>query len=426
MNNLKNLLPNVQNPRRITDEKLKMMEKSLKKFGELNCFVFNRRSKQLLSGHQRQKVMLEGNIVIERRLDEPSECFTTAEGYVEYNGERFKYREVDMDDPTEKAANIAANRHGGEFDLSALNDWLNELDAMNVDMDLVGFTEEDLENLMASVTHVPPSGDPDHVPSLPKEPKTKLGDIYQLGNHRLMCGDSTNIDAVEKLMGGKKADMVFTDPPYGMFLDADYSSMSSKFKGSKGGNKYEDVKGDHADFTPDLINTVFASFPYCKEVFLWGADYYSELLPNKNAGSWIVWDKRGDESADKMFGSTFELCWSLARHKREIARIKWAGIFGMEKEHDKSRVHPTQKPVLLIEWFFEKWGNEGDVVADLYGGSGSTLLASEKSKRKAYLMELDPKYCDVIVARWTEYTKREAFRLEEDGSKTAWSDIRAS
>jgi DNA modification methylase len=230
-----------------------------------------------------------------------------------------------------------------------------------------------------------------------------------------MCGDSTSVDAVDKLMSGKKADMVFTDPPYGMFLNADYSDMGGKNSMTKrSGNKYEQVIGDNQDFSPELINTVFANFSYCKEIFMWGADYYAEHLIDKNVGSWVVWDKRGDESADKMYGSTFELCWSKARHKREMARIKWAGIFGMEKEHDKKRAHPTQKPSALIEWFFQKWGNQGDTVVDLFGGSGSTLIACEKTNRQARLMELDPKYCDVIVKRWQDFTGKKA-TLESSG-----------
>jgi DNA modification methylase len=226
-----------------------------------------------------------------------------------------------------------------------------------------------------------------------------LGDLIEIGEHRLLCGDSTDSDQVARLMNGEKADMVFTDPPYGMFLDADYSDMDSKFKGSKGGNKYQKVIGDNEDFTPELINTIFACFNYCKEIFVWGADYFAELLPNKNEGSWIVWDKRLDESADKMYGSSFELCWSKSKHKREIARIKWAGIFGMEKEDTKKRVHPTQKPTELIFWFLNKWSKENNYVIDLFLGSGSTMVASHQLKRKCYGMELDPKYCQVIIDR---------------------------
>jgi DNA modification methylase len=230
-----------------------------------------------------------------------------------------------------------------------------------------------------------------------------------------MCGDSTNPEDVRKLMNGSKADMVFTDPPYGMFLDTDYSSMKSKlFKGKSGGANYEKVIGDNADFSPDLINAVVSSFDYCNEVFMWGADYYSELIPNKNSGSWIIWDKRLDESADRMFGSAFEMCWSKSRHKRDFARVKWAGIFGMENEHDKKRQHPTQKPVELARWFVDRFSSEGDLIADIYGGSGSTLLACEKTNRHCRMMELDEKYVDVIVKRWQQFTGKDA-TLENDG-----------
>jgi len=142
----------------------------------------------------------------------------------------------------------------------------------------------------------------DEIPEL-YEAKAKLGQVWQLGRHRVMCGDATDEQAISKLVFDNKVDMVWTDPPYGMFLDADYSGMQSKFKGSNGGNKYDAVIGDNADFKPELINTIFNNFDYVNEIFVWGADYYSELLPNKNRGSWIVWDKRGDESADKMLAA---------------------------------------------------------------------------------------------------------------------------
>ena len=198
--------------------------------------------------------------------------------------------------------------------------------------------------------------------------------------------------------------MVFTDPPYGMKLDADYSKMSNnstfaKEKGIKNGKKYSNVIGDHNDFTDELINTIFSHFNDTKEVFIWGADYFSELLPNKNDGSWIVWDKRVDENFDKMYGSAFELCWSKNKHKREIARIRWASAFGTEKEFDHKRHHPTQKPTLLPQWFFNKYGKKNDLIADLYLGSGSTMVAAHQLKRKCYGMELDPKYCQVIIDR---------------------------
>lgn len=321
----------------------------------------------------------------------------------------------DMTESQKKAYIIADNKLAlnAGWDNAMLTIEMQELEDEGFDLSLTGFDDSELDALLNPIEGTDGLTDEDAVPDVPDEPKTKLGDIYILGNHRLMCGDSTSIDAVEKLMGGNKADVVFTDPPYGMFLNADYSDMDSKFKGSKGGNKYDQVIGDNDDFSPELINTVFACFDYCKEIFLWGADYYAEHLPNKNNGSWVVWDKRGDESADKMYGSTFELCWSKARHKRMMARVKWAGIFGMEKEHDKKRCHPTQKPVELVTWFFDYFSlKDKKNVVDLYGGSGSTLISAEKVGKNAFVMELDPKYCDVIVKRWEEFTGKKAILAE--------------
>jgi len=304
------------------------------------------------------------------------------------------------------------------WDEALLHEELEALKIEEYDLQLLGFSDAELDDLLTDteeeVVELP-------IPEPPVNPTTKLGEIYQLGNHRLMCGDSTSIDAVERLMDGRKADMVFTDPPYGMFLDADYSAMgASGSMTNKTGNKYDNVIGDHEDFNPDFINNVFKCFDYCKEIFLWGADYYSEYLVDKNNGSWVVWDKRAndiddieaDESSDKMYGSCFELCWSRNRHKRDIARVKWAGIFGTSKEFDKKRVHPTQKPTLLAEWFFDRWGANNDLVVDIYLGSGSTLIAAENKNRKCYGMELDPKYVDVIIKRWQEYTGKKAIHAE--------------
>ena len=217
------------------------------------------------------------------------------------------------------------------------------------------------------------------------------------------------------------ADMVFTDPPYGMGLDTDYSSMRSKLGRFEGlqGKKYERAEVDN--FSPSMISSILNHFESAKEIFVWGADYFAELLPNKNNGSWFVWDKRSnnndnveaDESSDKMFGSCFELCWSREKHKREIARVKWAGIFGLSQEVDKKRWHPTQKPIALVSWFLCKFSKPFEVVVDLFGGSGSTLIACEQLNRKCLMMELDPHYCDVILARWEKLTGETAVKIAD-------------
>ena len=386
---IEKLVPYARNARTHSDEQVGQIAASIKEWGWTTPILVDEDG-SIIAGH--------GRTLAAQRLQMTEVPVMVAKGWSDAKKRAYVL-----------ADNKLAMNAGWDNEMLALE--LGEIGDLGFDLDLTGFTADEIAALIPEQIE-PGLTDEDEVPELPEQPVTVLGDVWVLGKHRLMCGDSTSIDAVDKLMDGQKADMVFTDPPYGMHLDADYSDMSSKFKGSKGGNKYANVIGDHNDFSPDLIQTVFANFEYCKEIFLWGADYYSDLLPNRNDGSWIVWDKRGDDSADKMFGSTFELCWSRNRHKRDMARIKWAGIFGMEKEHDKKRVHPTQKPSALIEWFFDKWGSKGDTVADLYGGSGSTLIAAEKTSRQARLMELDPKYVDVIIKRWQDFTGKIAVHAE--------------
>ena len=253
----------------------------------------------------------------------------------------------------------------------------------------------------------------DFDPDAHYETKVKAGEVWQLGEHRLMCGDSTDADAVSKLMNGERADLVFTDPPYGMFLDVDYDGMfaNDDTRAFDTGKRFDKVKGDNDDFKPELITTIFDNFGDCPEVFIWGADYFSELIPNRKDGSWVVWDKRCSEEMDKVAGNTFELCWSKAKHKRLIARIEWSGFHGMNGADSGKRVHPTQKPIALIDFFIKHWGEKANIVVDLFGGSGTTAIACEQLGRKARLMELDPHYCDVIIARWEKLTGQKAERL---------------
>ncbi len=242
----------------------------------------------------------------------------------------------------------------------------------------------------------------DEIPEPATSAKAKVGQVYQLGRHRLMCGDSSVIENINKLLAGNKADMVFTDPPYGMNLDTDYTKMGD------GGRKHEAVIDDNKQFDASFL---LETFSYCKEIFLWGADYYVETLNRKypNLGSWIIWDKYSDERIgllDGRFGSTFETCWSKTPHKREIARILVTTNY--TARGDETRIHPTQKPVALASWFINKWGVKANNIVDLYGGSGSTLIACESLDKTCYMMELDPKYVDVIIQRWETLTGNKA------------------
>jgi len=292
-----------------------------------------------------------------------------------------------------------------ELDLSGINSDLGDL-GPDFDIELLG-----LKDFTIEVADKDPGCDEDDVPDV-KEPISKPGDLYVLGGrHRLLCGDSTNIQHVELLMDGQRSDMVFTDPPYGMNLDTDYSKMSTTSK------DYRKVIGDNSDFDPGII---FGEFDYCGEIFLWGADYYAERLIDKNKGSWIVWDKCTESGIDTdwsgKFGSEFELCWSKSKHQRSIVRkLTATGFFA---RGDEKKIHPTQKPVKLAEWFIEKFGKDKNNIADLFGGSGSTLIACEKTNRNCFMMELDAHYIDVIVSRYCKYTKTN--KVIRNGEEIEW------
>ena len=325
---------------------------------------------------------------------------------------------VVADDLTEdqiKAFRLADNKTAelAEWDLALLDEEIAEL--TDIDMSLFGFDTK----LVAAAPEIQEDPEEDTLPeSIPS--RCKSGDIWEMGGHRLICGDSTDANVLNALIDGAKANMIFTDPPYGMSLNTDFSSMKSKMlsaeKRTKNGTRYDQGKVD--EFHPEMIDTIFTI--KADEVFLWGADYFAELLPDKNAGSWIVWDKRAngdddaeaDYSSDKMYGSCFELCWSKKKHKRDIARIKWAGIFGVENEFDHRRHHPTQKPVMLAKWFLERYSKEGEIILDIFGGSGSTLLACEQMKRNCRMCEIDEHYCDVILKRWENLTGQTAVLIE--------------
>lgn len=295
----------------------------------------------------------------------------------------------------------------------------NKLNESEWDMDLVMEDLKDLEDDLVELTGfdkdllIEPDEADDEVPEVPEEPQSKLGDLYELGNHRVLCGDSTDKANLELLMDGNKADIAYTDPPYGMSLDVDYDSMFKNDKNHKTkGNRFDSVIDDDKYFDPTVILGILADI---QEVFLWGADYFYDSLPR--GGSLSAWDKR-TENLDKVVGNTTEFLWSKQPHRRMTARVLWSGHHGMGSADEKSRVHPTQKPIKLHEWFFENYGNKSKTVLDLFLGSGSTLIACEQTDRTCYGMELDPKYVDVIVQRYVDYTGNAT--IKKNGEEIVW------
>jgi 16S rRNA G966 N2-methylase RsmD len=217
-----------------------------------------------------------------------------------------------------------------------------------------------------------------------------LGDLFQIGEHRLLCGDSTDSDQVARLMNGEKADMVFTDPPYGIAYDNEerWSGIDKQNSCAKR-NIGKMILGDAEDFNPSFLLSYFS---YCKEIFVWGMQYYPQHL---GRGGCIVWNRKTESQKDVPHAD-FELCWSK-QERNKMAWITWGGF--KSKEKGEERLHTTQKPIELASWFFNNWGKQNDLIADLFLGSGYTMVAAHQLGRKCYGMELDPKYCQVIIDR---------------------------
>jgi ParB-like chromosome segregation protein Spo0J len=312
-----------------------------------------------------------------------------------------------------KAYRIADNRvaQEAEWDLDLLKIELSELRDEEFDLSETGFDEDELNDLLAEAV-AEGLTDEDAVPEPPPEPITKLGDIWILGKHRLMCGDSTSVDAVERLMAGERPRMVFTDPPYGI-------AHSGKGITANGvGNDFGQILGDEdVSVAIDTFRLCVGQWPEARMVF-WGANYYPSALPDGHG--WLVWDKQRE-------GDTFsgaELAFINGGVRVDVFRHMWHGMV-KASEHGQKRIHPTQKPIALAEWCFAKYGDSSTVL-DLFGGSGSTLIACEKTGRSCRMMELDPKYCDVIVKRWEEFTGKKA-RLENgSGDLRTGDDLQAA
>lgn len=407
---VQDLIPYINNSRTHSEEQVNQIVASINEFGFTNPLLIDGKD-NIIAGH--------GRLLASKKLKmEEVPCIVLS----------------GLTEAQKKAYIIADNKMAlnAGWDDELLKIELENLKELDFDLELTGFDVDELDDILGNNEEEVEIVE-DEVPEVPEEPKAKLGDIYQLGNHRLMCGDSTKEEDVAKLMNGVKADMVFTDPPYGMNLDTDYSKLPEnkefeKQKGIKGGKTYKPVIGDNEDFKDDLVLTIFNNFDYCKEIFVWGGDYYPELLKDYKKGNYIVWDKKSNEGMennnfDKTLSSNFELCWSKQKHKKDIVRVLWVSAFGTEQEFDHKRHHPTQKPTKLSRWFIDKYSKENDLIVDIYGGSGSTLIACEQLNRNCYMMELDPHYISVIIERYINFTGNDVYRINPDGTKTNWRDI---
>lgn len=385
---VEDLIPYVNNSRKHSDEQVAQISASIKEFGWTNPILIDG-TNSIIAGH--------GRLMAARKL----------------KMEEVPTIELDhLTDTQRKALVIADNKLAlnADWDTTLLTIELDELLKDGFALDILGFNQDELTALLEP-EQIEGLTDEDAVPEVPEEPKTKLGDIYQLGNHRLMCGDSTSIDAVEKLMDGKSVDMVYTDPPYGISIVQGGSVDGSKPFGSVGGGKlakvgkYAPIAGDESiDVAVEAIQVIKTL--NAKVEIIWGGNYYANNL--ENSSCWIVWDKENTGNfADA------ELAWTNQKTAVRIFKHMWNGML-KDSERGQKRVHPTQKPVALAEWCFCQYGNECLTVLDLFGGSGSTLIACETQNKKGYIMELSPNYCDVIVKRWEDFTGKKAELLTND------------
>lgn len=361
---IKKLKASEYNPRQANEKEYKDLENSIREFGVVDPIIVNSapaRRNIIIGGHFRVKVCRGMGI--------------TEVPVVYVNIPKIK---------KEQELNLRLNKNLGQWDWDLLANFDEEL------LKGIGFESQELDKIF----DLDLGKDADEVPEVRKKVNIKCGDLFKLGNHRLLCGDATKKEDVEKLMNGKKADMVFTDPPYGINI----------LKGKRGriglSQEYEPVRGDDKPFDPLFILDM-----NIKPTILWGANFYASKLPIGT--HWLVWDKKANIGDDTNTFSDCELVWTnVNRVSVKIYRHLYSGFL-----RDEDRIHPTQKPVVVCGQMIKDYGKNGDIILDLFGGSGSTLIACEQLNRICYMMEIEAIYCDVIVRRWEKFTEKKARKL---------------
>lgn len=381
---VEDLIPYAMNSRTHSDEQVAQLAASIREFGFTNPILIDQDS-NLIAGH--------GRLLAARKskMDQVPAVVVTG-----------------LDDRKRRALVIADNK-------LALNAGWDD-DALRVELEdlagdfgeLMGFSEDELVDLLRNEEGTEGLTDEDAVPDAPEVPVTVEGDVWVLGRHRLMCGDSTSIDAVENLMAGRKANMLHTDPPYGV--------------------DYEGVPNDHLKdaqleaFLHDALSCAFAALAPGSNIYVWHADITAlEFISAfRSAGfrqarpSTIQWVKPSLTMSQGDYHSQNEPClygWKEGSGRVRVKDRKQTTIWKCDRT-DEKKVHPTMKPVELCQRAVENSSDVNGIVLDLFGGSGSTLIACEKTARDCRMMELDPKYCDVIVKRWQEFTGEKATHAE--------------
>lgn len=418
---LKDLSPADYNPRRITPEALKGLGKSIEKFGYLEPLVVNIRGgrNRVISGHQRLKALL-------------AQGEATAECVV-----------VDFDDVTEKAANVALNAESisGDWDMEGLETILKELkfefpefDDVNLD-DLADSLEIDLEDESMSSE----GKDVDNVPEVEEKPVIQYGDLIELGAHRVLCGDSTKKEDVERLMDGEKADICFTSPPYNLGKNV---SLSTHGKKDNAYTEYDDAKTSK-DYLSLLRDFTGLFIDYCKFLFV----NIQSLAGNKKTvieyqyifkdhiADVMVWTKRDTQPAmaNNILNSAFEYILILSEKESptraigtKIFRGTISNVYEGTKNHENEfhSVHSAAFPCTFAKYFIENFTDKKHLVAEPFLGTGTTLIACEKTKRCCFGMEIDSGYCQVVIQRWCDFTGKDEVRI--NGKDVFWNEYKSN
>jgi DNA modification methylase len=385
MVDIDHLIENPKNNNKHPDDQIERLVKIIKNTGFRNPLTVSNRSGFVLCGHGRISAARKAG------LKELPVIFQ------DFKDEAEEYAHLTADNAIAKWA---------EIDLGMVNSEMLDL-GPDFDIDMLGLKDFVIE----PIEKFDPQSDEDEVPEV-VNPITVRGDIWILGNHRLMCGDSTMIDDVEKLMNGEKADMVFTDPPYGVDYDGGALSKREKLRND-----------DSTDIYDGVLPVLYAFTGEKAPFYIWHAAGYADMASklgenNFKIRSQIIWNKNKAQfgALSAQYKQKHEPCFYC--HKKNASPY-WYGptnevtVWDIKRE-SKNEHHPTQKPIELVERALLNSSLEKNLILDLFGGSGSTLLACQKTSRTNNSMELNEKYCDVIINRWQNYTGKQA-TLESTG-----------
>lgn len=393
---IKDLISPHYNPRQITNEELQKLKTSLKEFGYIEPIIVNDVNNHIIGGNQRCKAL-----------------------------QQLGYEEVDVvyvhieDLAKEKACNVALNKISGDWDNDKLKVVLEEIELSPIDISLTGFDEIELTEMEITTDEPVEVTEDDYTEPDDLEVTVKQGDIYILGKHRLMCGDSTKREDVALLMDGEQADMVFTDPPW----NVNYGAVE---KGNAMGYKPRTILNDFMgteDFKQFMLSVFQNMNEFSKEGCVtyvvmspseWGNLMLTLLQSGYHWSSTIIWNKDRLVLSRKDYHTKYEPIfygWKEgAPRLHPLEDRKQSDVWDIGRPH-VSEEHPTMKPIELVARAIQNSSNKNDLILDLFGGSGSTLIASEQTGRVNYSMELDPKYCQTIINRWEQYTGEKATKI---------------